>query len=103
MCCDQSLTLMFLKFLDLIRCKGFIDEFINNPSSPRKQINIEENAKIYFSTNDEAVLHLKLKRPKGLNHIAEYEEKVAHAQGAQQRVEQGRHRPDKLMVILDTH
>ena len=36
-------------------------------------------------------LHLQMKLPKGLNHVAEYEEDVAHAQGAQQGVEQGRH------------
>ena len=36
-------------------------------------------------------LHLQLKWPKGLNDIAENEQDVAHAQGAQQGVEQGRH------------
>ena len=49
---------------------------INNPSFPMKWIKIKENAEIYFSTNDEAVLHLKLKRPKGLNHVAENKKKV---------------------------
>ena len=38
-------------------------------------------------------MHLQLKCPKGLNDIADYEQDVAHAQGAQQGVEQGRHRP----------
>ena len=36
-------------------------------------------------------MHLQLKLAKGLNHVAENEEDVAHAQGAQQGVEQGRH------------
>ena len=34
--------------------------------------------------------HLQLKLPNGLDHVAENEEDVAHAQGAQQGVEQGR-------------
>ena len=37
--------------------------------------------------------HLQLKLPNGLDHVAENEEDVAHAQGAQQGVEQGCHRP----------
>ena len=37
--------------------------------------------------------HLQLKLPNGLNHVAENEEDVAHAQGAQQGVEQGRDWP----------
>ena len=44
---------------------------INNPSFPMKSIKIKENE------NNDAVLHLKLKRPKGLNHVAENNEKVA--------------------------
>ena len=47
--------------------------------------------------NSKGDKHLQLKCPKGLNHVAEYKEKVAHAQGAQQRVEQGRHRPEEKL------
>ena len=43
--------------------------------------------------SQEQIVHLQLKRAKGLNDIAEDEEDVAHAQGAQQGVEQGRHWP----------
>ena len=43
--------------------------------------------------SQEQIVHLQLKRAKGLDDVAEDEEDVAHAQGAQQGVEQGRHRP----------
>ena len=44
-------------------------------------------------------MHLELKRAKGLDDVAEDEEDVAHAQGAQQGVEQGRHWPAEKDII----
>ena len=39
--------------------------------------------------SQEQIVHLQLKRAEGLDDVAEDEEDVAHAQGAQQGVEQG--------------
>ena len=40
------------------------------------------------------ILHLELKRAERLDHVAEDEQQVAHAQGAEQRVEQTFHHPE---------
>ena len=43
---------------------------------------------------DGYILHLELKRAERLDHVAEDEQQVAHAQGAEQRVEQTFHHPE---------
>ena len=40
------------------------------------------------------ILHLELKRAERLDHVAEDEQQVADAQGAEQRVEQTFHHPE---------
>ena len=40
------------------------------------------------------IVHLELKRAERLDHVAEDEQQVAHAQGAEQRVEQTFHHPE---------